>query len=267
MSLWVKGSGPANSPWPWLTKYDITQPYGVHGETGIDIGTPMHTAINALVGGVVVGSGYYGGGGVVATETTIAGKTAVVYYQHLDLISSNIQLGQRVNAGDYLGLSGGQLAGGYHPSSTRYSNGPHTEIGINPPYGSLWNPHHITPGYDPLPWIRATVQAGRTGPAGAGTNGPLGSQPGFIPMLQALDDAMRFHSLDNSGGLDGPVKLASSMFSNIYPFMARTLFVLLGLAIMVAVIWHVVKPAAEQALDLESQLVGDAAKAAPLAML
>lgn len=255
MGTWIKGNGPADSPWPWLTRYDVTQPFGVRGETGIDIGTPMHTAINALVGGVVVGAGYYPGGGVVSTETIINGKTQVVYYQHLDLIAGTIVVGNRINAGDYIGLSGGQIAGGYHPSSTKYSTGAHMEIGINPPYGGLWNPHHIGPNYDPLPFIRATVAQGRTGPAGA-ASGPLASQPGFIPLLQALDDAMRFHPLDTSGGLNAPVNFAKSAASNIYPFMARSLVVFVGLVILLAVIWHVIKPAAEQAMDLESQLAG-----------
>lgn len=132
----------------WLSDISQTWHFKGGGETGIDIG--MHgkidTPIYSVSSGKVIGSGYYGGGGVVSIQSNInyGGITgpASIYYQHLDQVL--VPKGSQVYQGELIGLSGGQLSGGSHPSSSQFSNGPHIEIGINAPYGqankSIWSP-------------------------------------------------------------------------------------------------------------------------------
>ena len=50
------------------------------------------------------------------------------YFYHFD--ENDVTTGQHVNAGQTLGLSGGQNSGGEHPISTQWSTGPHTHVGF-----------------------------------------------------------------------------------------------------------------------------------------
>ena len=154
----------AQALFPWLIPLGnghITQYYGQNGERGIDIGTRFHTRITAVADGIVLGAGYYIGGGVVSIGYD---KTRSIYYQHLDTIQ--VGIGQRVSQGDVIGLSGGQLSGGAHPSSPAVSSGPHTEIGINGPWGGIWHP--LGPNQNPLPLLQAIVANPALGRTGAG---------------------------------------------------------------------------------------------------
>jgi hypothetical protein len=106
-----------------------------------DIATPFHTPITALLNGTVtqadyaVWNGRPGGGEVFVKATD--GRT--YYYYHLDSIG--VRVGQTLNAGDMVGLSGGQNSGGLHPVDPMWSTGPHTHVGFftgfaNTPAGS-----------------------------------------------------------------------------------------------------------------------------------
>ena len=110
----------------WWT-YPVTQGYNPPTEFGIDVGTPFHTAITDLLGGTVKATGYHPWGG----EVDIATKSGLTeYVLHLDQIAPGLNPGTAVKAGQVIGLSGGQLAGGQHPVSSRYSTGPHVEYGL-----------------------------------------------------------------------------------------------------------------------------------------
>jgi len=116
-------------PTPWY-KDPVTQAYNPPIEPGEDIGTPFHTPITALLPGTVAGV-TYGGFGARIDVMTPKGD---VYYQHLDTV--DVKKGQKIGAGQVLGLSGGQLSGGNLPNSPLNSTGPHVEVG----YGSGGNP-------------------------------------------------------------------------------------------------------------------------------
>lgn len=143
----------------WLG--EITQPFGVHGETGVDIGLPYHTPVYALTSGPVLGSGYYGGGGVVSQKSPlnllnlITGQESV-YYQHLD--ENAVSAGQYVPRGGLIGYSGGQIGYGHHPSDPKFSSGPHIEVGINAPYGGMWDP--LGKNVNPKPLLQEIAQGG-----------------------------------------------------------------------------------------------------------
>jgi hypothetical protein len=151
----------------WLS--DVSQTWmevinGKHtNETGIDIGThgKIDLPVYAVSSGKILGSGYYGGGGVVSEQSTIhyggINGPASIYYQHLD--KTLVSKGQDVVQGQLIGLSGGQLSGGSHPSSSQFSTGPHIEIGINAPYGkanqSIWSP--LGPNVNPLGFFQGLL--------------------------------------------------------------------------------------------------------------
>lgn len=129
---------------PWYG-FNITQGYGVHGEKGVDLGTPFHTPITALYAGTVRWAGRTewsngtSSGGEVTIVCNVPGygiKTS--YYLHLDVVY--VKPGDTVNQGDVIGLSGGQLSGGNWPVVNKgniiLSTGAHTEFGFNAPWVS-----------------------------------------------------------------------------------------------------------------------------------
>ena len=108
-----------------------------------DIGTPYHTPITALFSGTVVSQRTGLGWG---TEIFIKPDNPAIpeyYYYHLDTL--NTRTGQHLNAGDVIGLSGGQNSGGSNPSSTTFSTGPHTHVGF-------WSSWIAVPGLGTRPF-------------------------------------------------------------------------------------------------------------------
>lgn len=122
----------------WLTYNDTVHGY-ITADRGVgsgtphyanDIQTPFHTQLGAPWDGTVInppgGEGNYPAWG---GQIFVKMPTGSVYYMyHLDLLYKSP--GQKVKQGEVLGLSGGQTSGGYHPTSSVYSNGPHTHFGF-----------------------------------------------------------------------------------------------------------------------------------------
>jgi murein DD-endopeptidase MepM/ murein hydrolase activator NlpD len=113
-----------------------------------DINTAYHTPITALFTGTVVSERT---GLPWGTEIFVKPDDPGIpeyYYYHLDTLS--VVPGQKVTAGQQIGLSGGQNSGGSNPSSPDMSTGPHTHVGfftqyINTPIGSRPFGPDITP--------------------------------------------------------------------------------------------------------------------------
>lgn len=201
----------------WLS--DISQPFGVNGETGIDIGQrglggkAIDNPVYAVTGGTVLGvTSQYGGGGVVSVKSNInyAGINgpASIYYQHLDEVLAKV--GETISPGQLIGLSGGQLSGGHNPSSSKYSTGPHIEIGINAPYGkankSAWSP--LGPNVNPLGFFQA-LSKGNTSVLGTG-NGPTS-----IPIVTGVQNAVQTVTDIPSAIASLPQNLTNSLTSAI----------------------------------------------------
>lgn len=152
----------------WYT-YPITQYYNGIKEMGEDLGTPEGTPIISLVSGQLVGAGFYAGGGVVTVQTSLNGATADLYVQHLDSIVNVGRCqygdcgGQTVYRGELLGYSGGDCNwhygpgyGYFNPCVAGFSTGPHTEVGINPPWYGIWGTDpQPGPNYNPYSTILA----------------------------------------------------------------------------------------------------------------
>lgn len=116
--------------------YPITNAYSATAVAGNwdtphyadDIATPFHTPITALEAGTIKQADYAAWGGEIFIQPDNGGPE--YYYYHLD--ENNVADGQHVNAGDILGLSGGEnpgYPGALHPADPQYSTGPHTHIG------------------------------------------------------------------------------------------------------------------------------------------
>jgi murein DD-endopeptidase MepM/ murein hydrolase activator NlpD len=271
----------AAEAWPWLNLANMTQHYGwnYYGATrvwedGIDLGMPLHTPITSLTNGTVLDTGYYGGGGVVSVRSSgIPGRgVASVYYQHLDTI--DVQPGAVVHIGDRLGLSGGQLRGGYHPV-TCCSTGPHLEVGINNGTAgarSLWR--SLGAPIDPLPWLQELVKNGpgpiATGPTaaiGASTDtiinqwskpsGPVADS--WLAICQRIDYDMHFYSTwsladaGSTGWLGAPdfgkyfQENSPIIVHNIAAAIWRATFVVVGLLVIVLVLANLIKGPIEAA--------------------
>jgi peptidase M23-like protein len=120
--------------WDWLN-FPTTNGFWATQIPGIsdsphfanDIGTPFHTPITALWSGTVVEQQT---GLPWGTELFIKPDNGgpEYYYYHLDTL--NTHTGQHVNAGDLVGLSGGQNNGGSNPSTPQMSTGAHTHVGL-----------------------------------------------------------------------------------------------------------------------------------------
>jgi murein DD-endopeptidase MepM/ murein hydrolase activator NlpD len=91
----------------------------------VDIPTPYATPITDLLAGTVVKSDYAPWGGEVFVKLA---NGLQEYFYHLS--SLNVSVGQSVQPGQLIGLSGGQNSGGNHPVSSLYSSGPHVHFGI-----------------------------------------------------------------------------------------------------------------------------------------
>lgn len=92
----------------------------------VDLATPFHTPITAMKSGKVVQADYAPWGGEVFIKPD-DGSTEYYYY-HFD--ENEVKSGQHVNAGDLVGLSGGQTSGGLHPVTDGESTGAHTHVGF-----------------------------------------------------------------------------------------------------------------------------------------
>lgn len=95
-----------------------------------DVETPFHTPLTALLSGTVKQADYavwsgQPGGGEVFVQPDAGGPE--YYYYHLDEL--DVSPGQHVQAGQLVGLSGGQNSGGMHNVSPMWSSGPHTHVG------------------------------------------------------------------------------------------------------------------------------------------
>jgi len=97
-----------------------------------DVETPFHTPVTALLAGTVTqeDAASWSGqpGGIEVWIQPDDPQYPQYYYYHLD--TADVFKGQHVQAGQELGLSGGQNQGGNTPVSPMWSSGPHTHVGF-----------------------------------------------------------------------------------------------------------------------------------------
>ena len=213
------------------------QAYGQNGERGHDFGMPLNTPVGAIQGGTVkyaADTGVYGLGYVVQVVTP-GGQ--VYHYQHLN--SANVHVGQQINPGDVIGLSGGP--GPAYYQGVLVSSGPHIEVRYSPTFnpnlatGSGWNGAFWSDGQ----WVNpmTVFQQDANSPATGSPGGLSGGAPQGAP-----------------GGLSGAVTAALAqaasvpILSGIQDAMPRIGLFLLALTLTAMGAYFLFKPQADQAL-------------------
>lgn len=137
----------------WLLKHNILQTFGYYkGMTmngtnrhwGVDFGMPTGTKIKALTDGKVTQAGWVNGGGGNQVTIEEPGGKWFQWYMHMVNGGVKVKKGQRVKAGDLLGLSG----------NTGSSNTPHLHIQRMKGY-----PSNDT-AVDPMSWLKSLKGGG-----------------------------------------------------------------------------------------------------------
>ncbi len=149
----------------------------------VDIGTPQGTPITALWSGTVVSQRTGLPWGTEVFVKPDDSRIPEYYYYHLD--SLNTYTGQHVQAGDTLGLSGGQNSGGSNPSSPTMSSGPHTHVGFFSSFVNVTNNYGnletIPSGPDITPFINAFAKGADTSNIQVGSqNSTTANLSGFL---------------------------------------------------------------------------------------
>ncbi|WP_204981714.1 peptidoglycan DD-metalloendopeptidase family protein [Mammaliicoccus sciuri] len=137
----------------WLLKHNILQTFGYYkGMTmngtnrhwGVDFGMPTGTKIKALTDGTVTQAGWVNGGGGNQVTLKEPGGKWFQWYMHMVNGGIKVKKGQKVKAGDLLGLSG----------NTGSSNTPHLHIQRMKGY-----PSNDT-AVDPMSWLKSLKGGG-----------------------------------------------------------------------------------------------------------
>lgn len=226
-------SSPLQSLFGWLSSvpsllFGQKEPAGTKSDTGysqgIDLPLNLDTPIGNIMSGTVVGDFYAPWGGQVDVESVVNGVNTVTEYLHLDQIK--VALGQTVQVGTLIGLSGGQLSGGSHPATSQFSTGPHikfsefvgaTQAQIN---AGQWGQ-----AIDPSQLLASASQMLSTNPGG-----PIGV-PGGSGTENVGSAAI--------GALFGGAANATQLFSNIVGYVASANFlkiVIGGILVLIAIL-------------------------------
>lgn len=156
----------------------------------VDVPTPFHTPITALWSGTVQSQRT---GLPWGTEIFIKPDNGgpVYYLYHLDQLYTTV--GEHLNAGQVIGLSGGQNSGGLNPSSPQESSGVHTHIGFFTQFQTFSKPTGdvtIPTGPDITPYIQALAQSGTSGyPSGSSSSSSPASP--WDALLQPLGTSLQ----------------------------------------------------------------------------
>lgn len=160
-------------------EYDINVPYGnknfdvnLGGAHDLDVATPLGTHITTLLPGVItdISSPTWGKQVCLKLDTPYRQNVEYMAYFHLGALNTDLQVGSHIDAGEYLGLSGGAT----YPATVEgislfqdtpfMSSQPQTGVALmrGPIYGQGdgWDP--ISEDLDPTEIIMA-ARAGKLG--------------------------------------------------------------------------------------------------------
>jgi hypothetical protein len=206
----------------------VTQGYkwtwnNTKAHSGIDLAEVNGTPLTSAVSGVVLSAGVHDWGGQVSIRFTVADQDMTLSYLHMSDIAQGIVPGVQVQAGQYIGKSGGATWSRPYATGTKYSSGPHLHFelwaGDRAPYveQSPWRPDDAHHPVDPTNMFYALKAHGipndqsalassiAGGGAASGSSGgqgptspPTGGQrahtilqdaPGFGGITRAIDSA------------------------------------------------------------------------------
>lgn len=138
---------------PWY-RYGVYSDYPDTSYHNTDVGTPPETPLTAPLAGTITDLGYFDWGGQVTVKVDDPSKNSGYkdyFLIHLDAINPYLAVGQHVNAGDFLGYSGGEntladprlrplpLGLSHHITQPAHSTGPHLDIGVGNTPDASWD--------------------------------------------------------------------------------------------------------------------------------
>lgn len=131
------------TPWYDYPMYSDSDFTGANGYHNTDIGTPTDTPITAPLPGTITYLGYFDWGGQVSWKvdnTSVTRGVPEIFVIHMDAINPNLKVGQHIQAGTFLGYSGGELSANglpplpngltHHVTLPSHTTGPHLDIGV-----------------------------------------------------------------------------------------------------------------------------------------
>lgn len=210
---------------PEWYEYTETNTFEKGNDAGVDLATPFHTPLYFPYGGRVTKADYGDWAGDI--KVAVQGLSGVSEeFIHSDL--QFVSVGDQIQPGQIVSLSGGQLSGGFHPVHNSpghfYSSAPHVEFDWNVG-GQYVDPEPI------LQQMRAVHQKGGQLPGDI-----LGAFSGFDPFGGAgllIENAAQGAGKDwIAGVLKGSLGLFG--FKGFSDFSQRVLLGLLGLVLLIA---------------------------------
>ncbi len=214
------------------TNTSITQGYkwtwsNTKAHSGIDLAEANGTPLTSAVSGVVIHAGTHDWGGQVSIRFQVADSDMVLSYLHMSDIAQGITPGAQVQAGQYIGKSGGATWSRPYSTASKYSSGAHLHLelwaGDRAPYvdQSPWRPDDAHHPVDPTNMFYALKRngipndqsalassisgdgasasssggQGPTSPPGGGARAHtiLQDAPGFAGITRAIDTAEQFN--------------------------------------------------------------------------
>lgn len=127
--------------WPYPNGYRLSDVFGPRGggfHKGVDMLNPPGTPVHAIADGVVIGSSGQGGtaGVYLAIAHRVSGEAVCSMYMHFQEGSLTVIVGQKVTAGQVIGLTG----------DTGNATAFHTHFELYGADGAR---------FDPMPWMSA----------------------------------------------------------------------------------------------------------------
>jgi hypothetical protein len=164
---------------------DLYKKWGFPGHNGVDYGIPNGTPVKAAAAGIVASVSFENGGyGNFVKLGHMDGATAyTTYYAHL--ASASVSPGQKVKAGDVVGLS----------NNTGASTGPHLHFGLKIPGQNAAYKDYV----DPMPYFAST--SGGTADSGSTTT----TVPGGVPLAIQFEVDYPLLNVRNGPGVEYPI--------------------------------------------------------------
>lgn len=228
---------------------------GAH--SGIDIGLAKGTALTALLPGEIVSQGNQPWAWQINIQSDLPGTGPVILsYLHCERATRSV--GSFVQAGDTIALSGEPPQTG--PYAGRYGKGPHVHFevskGQQPPYMGHNGPSNPISGQFLLDAARAGVLdaapnmlvAGATGVSAQLRQG-VSHAPGFLPICQAIDAAEQ----GPAGGFQ-ITDIGGSVVSYAGATATRGTIVVLGVALLLLVVWNMLRASLQDAMVVGSDV-------------
>ncbi len=156
------GPGPGTTPWydyPRIDNYGSPDPYGGFPKPDSNFLLPPGTPITALSPGTVTAVDNPAWGGAVTMQMDSPYNSIATHEAYIHLQNSSVHVGQHLDAGDVLGVGGGNVTSGSQKAGVGFAFYHGNDYGFGPD----WNQYIGSPAQNPVNFLN---QVKVTGPGG-----------------------------------------------------------------------------------------------------